>query len=60
MTSSEIDDLRKEAQARLERSRFDAEVNRFLQDRLVDLNDRDVELVQDRLGDVRDRSSLPR
>src|SRR5690606_12135507 len=52
MTQREVEQLRTEAQERLERSRLDAEVNSYLQAELSRINDRDVELVEERLSQV--------
>ena len=49
---SDLANLREEAQARLDRSRLDADVNEFLQHQLVNINDRDTNRVDERLGDV--------
>ena len=52
LSSTEMAQLRHQAQARLERSRLDAEVNSFLQGVLVNLNDRDTEKVSERLDEI--------
>ena len=52
LNPDDLTKLREEAQARLDRSRLDADVNAFLQHELVDLNDRDTELVDRRLSQV--------
>lgn len=52
MTHREVEQLRNEAQVRLERSRLDAEVNAYLQAELSRINDRDIELVEQRLTHV--------
>jgi predicted nucleotidyltransferase len=49
---SDLSKLREEAQARLKRSRVDADANAFLQHELVDINDRDTNLVDERLSAV--------
>jgi hypothetical protein len=49
---TDLEKLREEAQERLARSRRDAAVNAFLQHELVDINDRNADLVGERLGDV--------
>src|ERR1700694_3101136 len=49
---SDLANLREEAQARLDRSRLDADVKEFLQHQLVNINDRDTNRVDERLGDV--------
>jgi predicted nucleotidyltransferase len=52
LNPSDVDRLREQAQARLERSRLDADVNSFLQSELVEINDRDVDLITRRLEDI--------
>jgi hypothetical protein len=49
ITQREVGQLREEAQERLERSRVDSDVNAFLQAELARINDRDAELVNERL-----------
>ncbi len=51
-SQTDLTKLREEAQARLDRSRLDADVNAFLQHELVDINDRDIDRVDQRLADV--------
>jgi predicted nucleotidyltransferase len=52
LTETEIEQLREEARDRLRRSRLDAEVNSLLQQELVQINDRDPDLVGNRLDEV--------
>jgi Second Messenger Oligonucleotide or Dinucleotide Synthetase domain len=52
LTQRDVDQLRREAHERLERSKLDAEVNSFLQAELVRVNDRDAELANERLDRV--------
>lgn len=52
LTQREVDQLRREAQERLERSKLDVEVNSFLQAELSRINDRDSQLVNERLDRV--------
>src|SRR5689334_6181119 len=54
LNPSEMERLRDEARARLERSRLEADVNALLQHNLVEINDRDNGLVADRLADIED------
>src|SRR6266550_7375312 len=51
-SESDLTKLREEAQERLDRSRLDADVNAFLQHELIDLNSRNTEKVNQRLGEV--------
>lgn len=48
----DLDAIRKEAVERLEQRRLDAEVNSLLQDKLSDVNDRDVVMVNSRLNEI--------
>lgn len=52
LTQRDVDELRREAQERLQRSKLDAEINSFLQGELARINDRDTDLVNDRLDRV--------
>jgi hypothetical protein len=52
MGPQEIRRIREEAQARLERSRLDGDVNALLQRELAQINDRDVETVTRRLDEI--------
>lgn len=52
LTQKEVDELRREAQERLQRSKLDAEINSFLQGELARINDRDTDLVNNRLDQV--------
>ncbi len=52
LTMSDIGKIREEAQARLQRSRTDADVNAALQQELVQINDRNIALVGRRLDDI--------
>lgn len=52
LTQRDVDELRREAQERLQRSKLDAEINSFLQGELARINDRDTDLVNDRLDQV--------
>lgn len=54
MTAREVEKLREEAMARLERQRLDAEVNSLIQRELVELNDRDTEQISRRLDEIED------
>jgi predicted nucleotidyltransferase len=49
---SDLAKLREEAKARLDQSRRDADVNDFLQHQLVDINERDTDLVEERLEGI--------
>src|SRR5438270_913554 len=51
-SAAELERLREEAQDRLDRSRKDAEINAFLDHELVDINDRDTNLVNQRLEEI--------
>jgi hypothetical protein len=52
LTQRDVDQLRKEAQERLERSKVDTEVNSLLQAELARMNNRDTELANERLDRV--------
>lgn len=52
LTQRDVDELRREAQERLQRSKLDAEINSLLQRELARINDRDTNLVNDRLDRV--------
>jgi predicted nucleotidyltransferase len=52
LNPDDLTKLREEAQARLDRSRLDSAVNSFLLGELVDINDRDTDLVDRRLSQV--------
>lgn len=52
LNESEISRLREQAQARLERSHVDAEVNAFLQRQLVEINNRDTDKIGRRLDEI--------
>jgi predicted nucleotidyltransferase len=52
LSERDLQAMREEAQARLERSRLDAEVNSFLQHELADINNRDVDAVNRRLDEI--------
>ena len=52
LNPSDVDKLREEAQARLERSRLDADVNSFLQSELTEINDRDIDQINRRMTEI--------
>jgi hypothetical protein len=52
LNPSELQELREQAQERLERTRADAEVNSLLQQELMSINDRDIERVRERLEGI--------
>lgn len=54
LTPSEIERLRNDARARLDEARRDGEINTYLQGQLVEINDRDVETLNERLQDIGD------
>ena len=52
LNPSELQQLREQAQERLERTRIDSEVNSLLQQELVTINNRDAEVVGERLTEI--------
>ena len=52
ISAHDVEVLREEARQRLSQSRVEAEVNALLQRELAEVNDRDVDRINDRLGDI--------
>jgi hypothetical protein len=54
MTAREVEKLQEQARERLQQEKLDSEINSLIQVELVDLNDRDHELIDRRLDEIED------